>query len=195
MAFLHTIVFKVEPSAPKVDLPKDEIYTTIGSADNKSGYLRKICSFENETAQTLRDGHETRLPENMQKALWTGDVYDIDWDAFQLTNNYFCVMLLDGDAYIGHVYVWASDDTLKMQGIRSSINNLLTKQVRGVSTYLVDQVKAYAKDNGFKYVRVIEPIYRMPGILKDMGFKKIVPYDVYEDRSGYNFDYQFIIEQ
>jgi hypothetical protein len=185
MANIRTIVFPINPKPLSEDCSIQNIYLTIGSVENKSYFLKRICDYENETIQLIRRGEQDKdnfilqevegcepLKTDILKALYTGDVYDMDWDAFNPDNTYSCMMLLDGDSYVGHVYCWDNGDTLKMQGIRSSILNLYKKTVRPVSKYLVEAVLQHAKDNEYGKVLVVEPIYVMPKILESMGFTR-----------------------
>jgi hypothetical protein len=186
---IRTIVFPVLPyRTVSWDISKDikSVYSTIGAAENKSGYLKLICDYENETAQHITGDSEKSLSQ-WDVVLSTFRRYcqmSVFWRCLRHGSRRFqsekqVLLLLSGDAYVGHLaaYVWADGSTLKMQGIRSSIKNLLTKEVRQVSKYLVDAVLKHALFNHFKRVLVVEPIYRMPGILETMGFTKVLEED------------------
>lgn len=182
---LRTIVFPIDLEYKSDDSPLEDSYLTIGSSENKTYHLRRICSNEPRTIRQYKRGKfeedplfqkysNVILKTGIVASLSTGDVYDMDWDAFHPDNKYNCVMLLKGDRYIGHVYCWESNDILKMQGIRSSIENLLSKEVRGVAPLLVDQVIRFGKELGKSRIQVIEPIHKMPEILKSLGFSPMI---------------------
>lgn len=67
----------------------------------KAHALRVICNNEQiRIKQYTKEGRHELKPD-IVTTLVTGDVYDMDWDAFHPDNNYNCVMLLNGNSYVG----------------------------------------------------------------------------------------------
>ena len=82
------------------------------------------------------------------------------------------VLLKDG-MYFGHIYAIIGELVLiESIGIRTSLRNLLTGEVRGVGTIMADALVEFAKKMFLSEgVRVLTPIGIMPTILEKYGFQ------------------------
>lgn len=86
------------------------------------------------------------------------------------------VLLNNENVYYGHVYVWESSessDTLMVIGIRTSVINYLSQEVRGVAQLLFSGVSTFAKFHNYTKIQVEAPIGPMSRILSQMGFEHV----------------------
>jgi len=85
------------------------------------------------------------------------------------------ILTYDG-SYIGHVYSWEDILTIGVQGIRTSIRNILDRILgggyRNVSPILIDSTVKLARLLGFRVVQVHEPYLVMEAVLASYGFDK-----------------------
>jgi len=97
------------------------------------------------------------------------------------SNHHHVIILLnDTYEYVGHIYTWSwlafatfngHLDTLKFGSIRTSILNLLCKTDRSIAISMVQAVKQFALQYGWRALQVaFRPIGPMPGYLAACGF-------------------------
>lgn len=89
--------------------------------------------------------------------------------------NPMCSIISVNGHYIGHVYAWPRSNRLEVQGIRTSILNVLRKSTGkntpGIAPVLIDSIVRVAKMKNYSYVVVLEPYEVMKPVLKEYGFK------------------------
>lgn len=107
-------------------------------------------------------------------------IFDVDDEVmsneFCRVNEIKCYIAFYDKIYMGHVYSFDHDyindekenDTLYVQGIRTSVDNFLSKErIHGIGKYLIYAVVKSSKEN---IIRIIEPLDHMAKILERMGF-------------------------
>lgn len=88
-------------------------------------------------------------------------------------SNKIAVVLLYNEKYMGHIYGWQDEidyPFFTYIGIRTSIENLLNREVKGISTLLVRAIVRFTEKFDMDRIEINQPIGEMPRLLKSMGF-------------------------
>lgn len=84
------------------------------------------------------------------------------------------ILTLDG-RYLGHVYSWANSPRIDVQGIRTSVWNILAQVkgfgYKGIAPILIDSAVQLARILNYPRTAVVEPYPVMITILERYGFK------------------------
>ena len=83
-------------------------------------------------------------------------------------------VLFVGDKYMGHVYFWKYPRinlTVRIQGIRTSVDNYINHHFKGVGKTLIDAIIRFSANRGYRFITVWDPVHAMPMVLRRYGFK------------------------
>ena len=109
------------------------------------------------------------------RSLYT--LHQEDYNDYKQKNGLSAIMLMDGEKYYGHIYVWIKKHITLMQGIRSSVRNLIHTEQKHVSFKLINGVNNFAKTNDCQYIAIgAKPLNLMKIIAPLCGFEQIHEY-------------------
>ena len=106
--------------------------------------------------------NESRINKSQPPLIFDGNIF---WLA--------AVLFVD-NKYTGHVYVWKYPNielAVRVQGIRTSIDNYIGGYFKGVGKTLIDAVITFTRNKGYRYVTVWDPVSIMPFVLHKYGFE------------------------
>lgn len=97
----------------------------------------------------------------------------------EVNNDQVIILLNHQKIYFGHIYIWSwlsssrgynNLYTLKFGGIRTSLQNLITGIVKGISSLFINIIGEWGINHGYKYMEIgLNPIGTMPDNLKACG--------------------------
>jgi hypothetical protein len=141
---------------------------------------------------------KTLFSRRLLNTLLDGDIYIFDQVE---KRNKDIVLFHHRGEYIGHLYYYVENsNTLQIQGIRASIEQLINKK-KGIiffpdlSKFMIQTVIKIASIKKLNKVVIIEPMLHMRILLQSMGFKPECDYRIdIEDACGYNYYLDFETE-
>jgi hypothetical protein len=150
--------------------------------------MERLQVAQDKLNQLLQSCSPRQLIELMVFSSAYADVFadlDYGWGLEGTLTN--AIILLDHDyRYLGHVYVGRLKEKCSMMGIRISIEELIKRNCqnlgkKGVAVRLVEAVNQWCRKKKAKILKVIQPGWAMPGILRSLGFSEKYKHSLYAD--------------
>ncbi len=133
-------------------------FNTVSREDTQA---RQARIWGNQDLKYYRKRNKLRIDKGQPLVTFDGNVF------------WLVAVLFVDNKYTGHVYLWKYPNinlAIRVQGIRTSVDNYLNGYFRGVGKTLIDAVIVFASNKGYRYTTVWDPVGAMPGILRGYGF-------------------------
>ena len=174
-----------------ISIPIDDKYIKKYRNIEKNGFMElddyyinttSIDSIQNDLIHIFLNEHHNLNEYNLDDDIYDNleNTYDMDTSrrlAFdpKLENKRINILLHD-NYYLGHIYSWKYRDYVLAVGIRTTLDNVVSRKYRGVGMTLIDSLVEYTKLSSSILV-IDNPYEIMQSILLKYGFNEEYEFD------------------
>jgi len=176
--------------------PDIEEYKTISHVEDKVACLKKICRNEWALQYNISNIDPDYKPDIFKQL--KDDVYELDYQAMNLDTDvydyrYDCIVVLNNGCYIGHAYLRYNWLTATIEGIRSSVKNIVLQekrkrisgyegenesseesvQLQQITKFIIETSINYARANDYLYVSIRPTDTLVNKVAHSIGFKYV----------------------